>query len=842
MYLRWGALALAAVALGAYGVDARRKRDLARARDTASRRASERAFQELADEIPLLIWVHDAAGKIEYANRRSYAFAGIAPADDGPTLTAYERIVHADDLARVRETYRRALMARATCEFECRIKPAGAAGASYRWVLARAVPSIGASGNTRWIGVATDIHDRKVAAEERDAQLRSLAEAVPMIVWRAQPDGAADYFNSRWTEFTGLPPAASLNYGWLEAVHADDAAATTAAWKRAIRTRRPYEMENRFRDARHGGYRWFLARSFPQFDAHGNVACWLGSCMDIDDRKRSEANLRLMTEIGTQLIASLGVKESLNSVLGVLTAHDADWAAISSVDERGTPRFVAIRHRDPATDAVAATALGVAYGGGRGQGIAASVEGGIPQVWTRVPADWLAGVPEPARAALESFRTASALSVPIRSGHRVGSLLTAGRTRGDRPFEDRDLPTYLDIARRLGVATKNAETYENERRVADSFQRAALPAELPRHPRVEFDAVYEAGQSEAQVGGDWYDAFMLVDGRVVVSIGDVCGNGLAAAVTMGLVRQSIRAAARIEPDPVAILDAADRTLRGDDPARIVTAFVGLLDPGTGDFVFAGAGHPPPLLRHPDGSIVELSAPGVPLGLRQRNAAARAVSVSLPADSLLALYTDGLTEATRDVFEGERRLREALGDEALAASASPAHDLKRDVLRSGSRDDVAILTMRFRDAATLEDVPEPLEWSFVAADHGAAVGARHAFVEALREAGVPESRAATAELVFGELVSNATRHTRGKVDVRLEWPGRRPVLHVLDEGAGYRPSGSGPADDLSESGRGLLLVTMLAEDFNVSKRVSGGSHTRAVLACERRTRRSCANAR
>jgi PAS domain S-box-containing protein len=683
---------------------------------------------------------------------------------------------------------------------------------------------------------ATNQPESARLAPEPDVHLRSFAEAVPLIVWRARPDGSVDYFNSRWSEWTGFANEESFGWGWMAALHPDDLAETTTTWRRAVRSRQPYEIAYRLRDARRGGYRWYLARATPQFDSDSGIVGWLGTCTDIDERKRSEANLRLLIDTGTQLIAALGVKESLDAVSAVLIEHDADWAAISTVDQRGTPRFVSLRHRDRIHDAAARELRGTPYGGRRGEGIAAALESGVPHVWTRVPSDWLSCLPEPAHAVFDAFATRSALSVPIRVGHRVAALLTVGRAQADRPFEDRDLPTYLELARRLGIATKNAESYENERRVADSFQRAALPVELPRHPRVAFDAVYEAGQSEAHVGGDWYDAFALVDGRIVVSIGDVSGNGLAAAVTMGLVRQSIRAAARIEPDPVAILDAADRTLRGDDPHRIVTAFVGLLDPETGDFFFAGAGHPPPLLRRPDGSLAELLAPGVPLGLRARNIVAHSEAISLEPGSVIALYTDGLTEATRDVFEGERLVREALASEHLLEDARPALAIQRRVLRSGSRDDVAILTLHFRDAARTASEPESAFWSFAARDDAAAIAARHAFVAALHDAGIPESRAATAELVFGELVSNATRHTSGRVEVRLEWAERRPVLHVLDEGAGYRATGSRPTDVMSESGRGLFLIAMLTEDFNVGKRPAGGNHARAVLACERRAAR------
>ncbi len=805
----------------------------ARWRSAGPKAASERRFRQLADQIPLLIWTHRASdGRIEYANRRWCEFTGVDAAIASLPADVYERIVHPADLEHVRASFRRCFALRTPWEVECRIKPVSGGAADYRWVFSRVVPGTGAVGEMPWIGFATDIHERKLAADERDVQLRSLAQALPLVVWRAKSDGAVDYFNSRLTELTGMSVDDGLGWGWTAALHPEDVPPTLAGWRRALRTRTPFEIEFRFRDVQRGGYRWHLARAIPQSDSFGSVVSWLGSCTDIDDRKRSEANLRLLIEAGTRLIAALGVKESLDAAIGVLIDGEADWAAISSVDAGGTLHFTALRHRESRADETARELIGVAYGGRRAVGIAAAAASGVPQVWPNVNADWLASVPEPARSTLASFGSRSALSVPIRVGHRVAAVLTVGRAQPDRPFEERDVPTYLELARRLAVATKNAESYENERRVADSFQRAALPAELPRHPRIAFDAVYEAGQSEAHVGGDWYDAFSLVDGRIVVSIGDVSGNGLAAAVTMGLVRQSIRAAARIDPDPVAILDAADRTLRGDDPERIVTAFVGLLDPNSGDFFFAGAGHPPPLLRRPDGSLVELSAPGVPLGLRGRNLDARAEAVTLEPGALVALFTDGLTEATRDLFEGERLVRAALADERIFASDRPAEGIKRSVLRNGSRDDVAILTLQIRQGERVATAPRAPTWSFHAADDAAAIHARHAFVATLREAGIPESRTSSAELVFGELVSNATRHTRGRVDVRLEWTERRIVLHVLDEGPGYRATGITPVDLLSESGRGLFLVAMLTEDFNVGKRLTGGNHARAVLACER----------
>ena len=236
------------------------------------------------------------------------------------------------------------------------------------------------------------------------------------------------------------------------------------------------------------------------------------------------------------------------------------------------------------------------------------------------------------------------------------------------------------------------ERYARDHAVSLAFQNAALPRVLPTVPGLVFDAMYEAAGEDALVGGDWYDAFHLPDGRVVISVGDVGGSGLEAAVTMGAVRQTIRGAAQVFADPSAALDAADRALRSEQPERIVTAFLGILDPLTLALSYASAGHPPPLLRREDGSIVELAAIDLPLGLRNERASGTNHRMTLSQGAMLVLYTDGLTEATRDMLEGERRLRDALAREDVVRSVRPATAIRR-AIGAESSDDVAILTVR-----------------------------------------------------------------------------------------------------------------------------------------------------
>ncbi len=178
------------------------------------------------------------------------------------------------------------------------------------------------------------------------------------------------------------------------------------------------------------------------------------------------------------------------------------------------------------------------------------------------------------------------------------------------------------------------------------------------------------------IGGDWYDAFELDDGRLIV-------------------RQAIRGAAEVAPDPVAIVNAADRTFAKTHPDGLVTAFLGIIDPLSGTIAYASAGHPPPFVRRPDETIDRLGGHGLPLGLRGEGPLEATSVAGRDDDALLVLYTDGLTEAGRDVEAGEGRLADALA--ATARSESPAQDLRHRVLGDdGSiepRDDVAILTIR-----------------------------------------------------------------------------------------------------------------------------------------------------
>jgi anti-sigma regulatory factor (Ser/Thr protein kinase) len=192
-----------------------------------------------------------------------------------------------------------------------------------------------------------------------------------------------------------------------------------------------------------------------------------------------------------------------------------------------------------------------------------------------------------------------------------------------------------------------------------------------------------------------------------------------------------------------------------------------------------------------------------------------------------LYTDGLTEATRDPIAGEAQVRRAMESDLVRAAPNVALAIYDTAIGDNSPDDVAILTIAHVERNLASE--RLSHWSFDARDSEAARDVRAQLVAELRRVALNDAGVANAELVFAELIGNVVRYAAKWVDVTLDASGPSPVLHILDGGPGFRYLPRLPLDLLSERGRGLYIVAQLTEEFHVSKRPHGGSHARAVLS-------------
>jgi PAS domain S-box-containing protein len=666
----------------------------------------------------------------------------------------------------------------------------------------------------------------------------AILDDLPTIAYTADAAGTITFVSKQFYGQTGTSPDESLASAWPKLIHPEERQRTSERWAAALAAKAPYEDEVRLKTA-DGTYRWYLSRALPVRDeVAGELTGYVGTAFDIDAQKTAEASLRdlialyervsaresLYAQVGEELAGALSLDETAEVVLRAFVPAFADWVSVFVRNREDTDfEIVAMRHWDERRRPLVESLIGTTF---------ATEHSATAEVLRTGKSILLEEYPEELRArAVQTDYQAqlgvlglrSAIVVPFK--HREKVIGAIHVIRGDNPvnFGPSDLQLIEELARRMTPAVHNAEVYERERLIAKRFQEAALPTTLPEIAGMTFDAVYVAAENEAQIGGDWYDAFRLDDGRVVLSIGDVAGHGLDAAVTMSSVRQSLRAAAVIDPDPVAMLRVGDSIVRGLGPDLFVTAFVGVVDAVSLELSFAGAGHPPPFLRHADLTIELLKGAGLPLGM-YKNTGRPASTAQLGPGCLLALYTDGLTEFDRDPLDGERRVTAAL---TTSDGVRPAHAIYRAVAgQRPGRDDIAILTVAFGPAAG--GAPEATQWSFDAGDGSTAQTVRGEIAERLAARELDSDKVTLAELVLSELMGNVVRHTIGRVQVLLEASDDEVRLHVADEGPPFDASLDMPVDPWSERGRGLFIVNALVDELAIEARAGGGNLVRTTL--------------
>jgi len=522
------------------------------------------------------------------------------------------------------------------------------------------------------------------------------ADAMPEIFWTTDGNGVVNHFNPHWFSYTGLTEAESFRpEGRATAIHPDDLGRAQDIWNAATFDDSVAQSVFRIRRAADDRFRWHCARSWRVEDVQsGETKCY-GMAIDIEEEKRAEYQLRFLSQAGLLLTDSLELPVVLQNLADLAVSEMADWCAVYLRDEVAVIKPMAIAHKDKAKVALAQE-LARAYPAGPDDPVVRVVETDTPLVLATISDEAYAATArdERHRQLLMSLGMHSAIVMPLRGNNSVVGALALISAESARNFNEMDVILTRLLAKRAAIAIENAQTYEAERNVAKRFQEALLPHTFPEVPQLKFDAAYLSASSDVLVGGDWYDAMLMPDGRIMVSIGDVTGSGLSAAITMGKMRERLRTLALRCYSLNTIMRSAEKALYLESPHTIVTAIVGFIDLKKSLFTYAGCGHPSPMLRKADGAVCQLSSGGAPLGLAEFDHKLVVRQVKLSKGSMLILYTDGLTEATRDIEEGERLLISASRQASLALSRHPAQDICQAVLKGKSKDDVAIMTVTF----------------------------------------------------------------------------------------------------------------------------------------------------
>jgi sigma-B regulation protein RsbU (phosphoserine phosphatase) len=294
----------------------------------------------------------------------------------------------------------------------------------------------------------------------------------------------------------------------------------------------------------------------------------------------------------------------------------------------------------------------------------------------------------------------SLLGAPLLVGGTVIGVLHVGSLSG-RPFSQQDAELLQLAADRAALALHSLMS-QDDALAAVALHRSLLPTALPVLPGLDLAARYVAGSGT--VGGDWYDVFVLPDGRLGVVMGDVAGSGLAAAVIMGRMRSALRAYALESTDPATALLRLDRKIQYFEPDAMATVLYGLYTPGTGELVTSSAGHLPPVLAAPGQRAALLPVrPDPPIGTAD-DPHRRSATAYIPPGALLCCFTDGLVERRDNSIDQGIGKVAAILDQLIAAgprrggtTEPAAEDACAAVMRglvgnAPARDDIAVLML------------------------------------------------------------------------------------------------------------------------------------------------------
>ncbi|MET9013184.1 SpoIIE family protein phosphatase [Streptomyces olivaceoviridis] len=569
-------------------------------------------------------------------------------------------------------------------------------------------------GDVYALGLAAD-HSLLQRVETDLALCERLINQSPIGLALLDPDLRYLLVNPALERIDGIPAEDHLGRRLRETLPFPDVDTVESALRQVLTTGTPlldqYHVGRPRSDPEHE-HAWSL--SFYRLeDPGGRVLGAATSVVDVTERHRAAAEadrarrrLALIAHASTRVGTSLEVEQTAAELAEIASRELADVVAVDVLDSAlacrrvrepaGGPelfRALALRAAHPTVALRAADAPGdlASYDGDRL--VTLCVHTGRPVLVRHVGERDLRRIARDAEAAALLARSGvhSYLAVPLIAHGEVLGALDLKRTRTPDPFDDDDVVLAGELASRAAVAIDNARWYQSVRNTALTLQRSLLPDHPPRHTGLLVASRYQPAQATSEVGGDWYDVIPLTGDKTALVVGDVMGNGIDAAATMGRLRTATCAYADLDLDPEEVLRHLDK-ITCDLEHYIVTCLYAVFDPHTRQCRMANAGHMPPALARTgeDPRLLDLPS-GAPLGVGGIRFETAAIGLG-PGD-LLVLYTDGLVETRQHSIDD--RLNTLLGFlDAPERSLEETCDLLLYGLRHpDDHDDVALLVAR-----------------------------------------------------------------------------------------------------------------------------------------------------
>jgi PAS domain S-box-containing protein len=665
--------------------------------------------------------------------------------------------------------------------------------------------------------------EKTAELRESEVRFRTAFEGAPIGIGLSELDGDWIEVNQALCDMIGLSHEELLARPPVEIAHPDDRPREKEAVARLVEERQgSHQAEVRFTRS-DGELRHALVSVSVAVDAHDRPLHLIWQVLDMTDRRRAAIESAARAQAETVATALTKLQQVTAAALEHLALRDMLELLVERLRDVFDADLARILLRDP--DDALQLVVGAASGfGAHGPGDRVSLTGALGEVVNEARPVTLVDFSDGLDRALAAEGPRSVMAAPLTVAGELDGVVELALCSTRRWTSDEESLLIL-MADRAGLAIANARAYEQELGTVETLQRSLLPDQLPGADGVALAARYRPGG--AKVGGDWYDALELGDGRLGVAMGDVVGHGLGAASLMGQLRHATRAYALEGHPPSGVLDRLDRLVRSLDGSQMATLMYLVVEPDRSSVRLASAGHVPPLVVGPDGMAGFLGgAPDPPLGVFESPSHSE-VAMALEPGATLVLYTDGLVE--------QRGVSIDAGLEALRAAATePGDDPEAlcdrlmDVMLSvhDPSDDIALLVLQ-----TEPVVAGPFR-AELPADPGELVSVRRRLGRWLTARGADHEELDAIQIACHEACSNAIEHGcafgDGSVTIEAALGEDGVVLEVRDSGAWVeRPDGPLPF-----RGHGLPLMEALMDSVDVDRSQEGTSiRLRRRLACQ-----------
>jgi PAS domain S-box-containing protein len=676
-------------------------------------------WQLAVDAVGIGSFYYDRASRRLRMDARMLDILGVAPGEWRESIDDFALRVHPEDRERLRQCVRYSLDNVADYEVQYRVlRPSG----ELRWVRAHGRAQAGPDGRTdRLLGAVIDLTEYREGESRTARILESMAAGFLSVdrEWRVI------YVNAETERILGRPRQELVGRDLWETFSV--AAEFEEAYRRAMKSGVAETVEAHSAAPLDG---WYEVRVSPTVDG---LSLYF---IDVTDRHEARELVRLSERVGQRLATSLEIEDAVSELARLVVPALGDWSIVSVIDADGELRDVASWHHDPELlPVVQQFASNRLIDRARRGPLQQAQHSSRPVVYHSgvMPRMRLNLTSPTALAAIERLAPESSAAFPLVANGTVNGVLSICRGPQRPPMTADEISVGVGIAHRAGLALDNARLYaeqrssaerlvqvneqlrqmvQHDRRVARALQDVML-TRLPEPDHLHLVARYLTASEGDQVGGDWYDAFVLPNGLTTLMIGDVVGHDIAAAALMGQLRNMLRALAwDRQESPAQTVGRLDLAMRDLNLETLATVTLMVIDQTEEDRLsghrtlrWTNAGHPPPIVVTATGEVSVLDArTNLMLGVDAIHPRTDHACRVAP-DSTLLLYTDGLIETrTRDLDDGLERLVAALRTHHHRAPDQLLDSVVADMVGDQPDDDVAVLAVRFNDPRR----PRPVE--------------------------------------------------------------------------------------------------------------------------------------